>query len=324
MELKEGSGPIVAMCSCGQFLEIFKRDKTFRVLTPEGVDPAGNNPNAPWVATPISDFGSSNLTIARLFLQSREMLDSAMIEGDFDKASIIVHLHSMKETLLACEKLVTRICTDVDRIATQIDTAGVPRDNNGYGLNPFPQVPDLDSEAGAFLVQANRYVRLLCELPQHFIPLERSDTNFDYLAKRLAGAIGGDSPVFQLIRDNSDFVRYVIDLRNFHEHPRDTRTVIENFHVLPDGSIASPCWSLQGRIATPPQPVAQELKVITEILRDLGEILFIHLLMHRISKAFPFIIQEILPDCQDPSLPIRYRLSIDIERLRVQPSTDGA
>lgn len=63
MELKEGTGPITTMCSCGKFLEIYKQDMTFRVQTPESIDPHETNPNAPWVASPVANVGSSNLDL---------------------------------------------------------------------------------------------------------------------------------------------------------------------------------------------------------------------------------------------------------------------
>jgi hypothetical protein len=48
IEITEGTGPIPAMISTGELLEIFKVDKTFRVATPESIDPERTNPNAPF------------------------------------------------------------------------------------------------------------------------------------------------------------------------------------------------------------------------------------------------------------------------------------
>jgi hypothetical protein len=68
-ELKEGTGPITTMCPCGQFMEIYKIDKTFRVQSPKSIDPEGINPNALWVTTPVSDVGSKNPIVSRILLQ---------------------------------------------------------------------------------------------------------------------------------------------------------------------------------------------------------------------------------------------------------------
>lgn len=313
MELREGTGPITAMCSCGSFLEVYKRDKTFRIQTPESIDPSETNANVPWVASPYADVGSSNLTVARVLLQAREMLDMAVFDESFNKDAVIVHLHACKESLLSCEKIATRIIRNIDDIVQQITKYGVSKDNGGRGLNPFPQVPDLDTDCGMFLIQANRAIKLVCELPKHFIRLDKTDSNFDYLSKRLAEAVGEASPLTKFARARAHIVRYLIDLRNFHEHPKHLRTVIENFRILPNTQIQVPTWYVAGGNQTVPHPIKEEVVSAVDFIRDLAEIMFIHLLMHRISRKFPYFIERVADEKLDPTLPIRYRLSIDIE-----------
>lgn len=317
MELKEGTGPITTMCSCGSFLEIYKQDKTFRVQTPESIDPDETNPNAPWVASPVADVGSSNLTVARVLLQAREMLDAAMFDEELNKEAVVLHLHSCKETLLACERLATRLAGRIDDIIKQITEQGISRDNHGRGLNPFPQVQDLDLDCGAFLTQTNRAIKLICELPALFIQLGKTDSNFDHLSKRLSDVLGEASPLSSFVRDNASGVRYLIELRNFHEHPKKIKTVVENFRVLPDGQIQAPAWYIEGQGTADPHPIKEEAAATVEFIRDIAEMMFIHLLMHRISKKFPFYIQEMPGDEITSALPIRYRLSIDVTRMRV-------
>ena len=317
MELKDGTGPITTMCSCGTFIEIYKRDKTFRVQTPESIDPDETNPNAPWVASPVADVGSSNLTVARVLLQAREMLDAASFDEAVDKEAVTLHMHACKETLLACERVYTRLAANIDAVIKQINDHGVSRDNHGRGLNPFPQVTDLDLDCAAFLTQANRAIKLLCELPTHFLKLDRTDSNFDHLTKRLSEALGEDAPLTTFIRDNADAVRYLIDLRNFHEHPKKLRTVVENFRVLPSGQIQAPVWYLEGLGQAEPHPIKEEAAATVDFLRELGEVMFIHLLMARVTKKLPYGIQEVPEDKIAPELPIRYRLSIDFQNIHL-------
>ncbi|MBV7569648.1 hypothetical protein [Pseudomonas sp. PDM27] len=323
MELQGGTGPITTMCSCGSFLEIYKQDKTFRIQAPESIDPDETNPDAPWVASPVADVGSSNLTVARVLLQAREMLEAAIFDEELDREAVILHLHSCKETLLACERLATRLAERIDEIIKQITEQGIAKDNRGRGLNPFPQVQDLDLDCGAFLIQANRVIKLVCELPALFIKLGKTDSNFDHLSKRLSDVLGEASPASSFVRENSDGVRYLIELRNFHEHPppkkkKKTRTVIENFRVLPNGQIQTPAWHLEGQETSTPRPIKEEATRIVEFIRDTAEAMFIHLLMHRISKKLPYYIIEVPSNEVISTLPSRYRLSIDITKTRVE------
>jgi hypothetical protein len=100
-----------------------------------------------------------------------------------------------------------------------------------------PYVPDLETECGTFLIHANRAIKNICELPMAFMDLDRPDSNFDHLAKRLTTVLGPDAPLSEFVRGNADRIRYLVDLRNLHEHPKNNaRTIIENFgtRLLPD------------------------------------------------------------------------------------------
>lgn len=313
-ELKEGTGAITAMCPCGEFLEIYKIDKTFRVRSPEAIDPKETNPNAMWVMSPMSDVGSANPIVARILLQGHEMLKAVAFDREVDDEAVIKQLHSCKELLLACESAAKKTAFSIDSIIDQIRKSGLSRDSKGRGLNPFPQVTDLEAQCGAFLINANRVIKLVCELPQQFIPLDRHDSNFDYLAKRLEAAIGGNTPLVEFVKDNADGVRYLIDLRNFHEHPKEKRTVIENFCLMPDSSIRMPMWHLSDQ---EPRPIKDEMDAANYFLMHIAEAMLIHLVMHAVSRKFPYIIEEIPDDKVDEKAPIKYRLSLDISKLRM-------
>lgn len=44
-ELKGGTGGIIKMCPAVDYLEVYKVDKTFRIYTPESLDPKETDPN---------------------------------------------------------------------------------------------------------------------------------------------------------------------------------------------------------------------------------------------------------------------------------------
>ena len=131
------------MCPCGDFLEIYKVDKTFRVRTPETIDPDETNPDCPWIASPITDVGSANPIIARVLLQGHEILKASMFEGDVNKETVVEKLHACKDTLVACENVIKIVVGHIDRIVEEIHSKGIPIDTAGRTLNPFPEVPNL-------------------------------------------------------------------------------------------------------------------------------------------------------------------------------------
>lgn len=311
-ELIEGTGPITDMQSCGEFLEIYKVDKTFRLRSPESIDPEETNPNAPFIASPVDDVGSGSPIVARVLLQSRDILKAAVFDSEVDKEAVILLLHQCKEALVACDKIATKIAQQVEKTVEVIKSQGIETDNHGRGFNPFPHIRDLDLDCGAFLIQANRAIKCVCEIPGMFFSLSRTDSNFDYLAKRLESEASKPEPLTQFVRDNSENVRYLIKLRNYHEHPRERKTIISNFTLAPDSKIQLPMWNLSGE---PPWPIHEEMNSAITILTEIAEVILIHVVMASVSKKLPFIIEKIEDSKIDPSNPKRYRLSIDVNQL---------
>ena len=113
---------------------------------------------------------------------------------------------------------------------------------------------------------------------------------------------------------------YLIELRNHQEHPDVKRTIVDNFAVLPDDTISLPMWYLSGET---PRPIAAEMQAGVEFLVQMAEAMLIHLVMHTADKRFPFIIQEYEAPDIDPKKPIKYRLSVDLSRLRVDAGQSG-
>lgn len=306
-ELKEGTGPITGMQSCGDFLEIYKVDKTFRVKSPETIDPEGTNPNAMWMTAPVDDVGSGNPIIARVFLQNCAMLNTGIFVRTIDKDEIIMSLHGCKEALVACDKICNKISVEVSNICERIGNGCIQKDNHGRGFNPFPQVENMVTDCGTFLIQANRAIKMICELPRLFLPLSNVDRNFDFLAKRIETESVEAPHLIQFLKDNADGIRHLVELRNFHEHPKIIKTIINNFTLTPDSNIQMPTWHLSGE---KPRSIHEEMKEVITFLVEIAEATFIHTIMASVPNNYPYIV--IKEENIDPANPILYRLTIDV------------
>jgi len=316
-ELQGGTGGITAMCSCREFLEVYKEDVTFRIRTPESIDPDRTNPNAGFVAAMTDTVGSASPAVARILLQGCEIFEAAAITRTVDKSAVVQALHSCKEEVVVCEKVAARVVDRVDAIVAEVKAGGLKRESRGRTLNPFPQVADLDSDATSFLIHAKRAILYICRLPSLFLGVPAKDTNFDELGKTLERAVGAEAYVTKFVRNNAPGVGYLIELRNHQEHPDVKRTIVDNFAVLPDDTISLPMWYLSGET---PRPIGVEMLAGVQFLVQMAEGMLIHLVMHTADKRFPFIIQEYEAPDVDPKKPIKYRLSADLSRLRFGPA----
>jgi len=238
----------------------------------------------------------------------------AILDYAIDKTAITQLLHATKESLVVCQKVAQRVAAHVDRIIGDIQARGVARDGRGRALNPLPQVPDLETEATAFLIHAKRAIQTICRLPSKFLPIKAKDSNFDKLLKTLSKAASVSVSLIQFVRDNAAGVRYLIELRNLQEHPNARRTVVDNFKVMPNGSISVPMWYVSGDT---PHPVREEMSAAVEFLVQIAEVMLIHLVLGAVNKQIPFVIEKIEAAQVNPARPIKYRLSVDITKMRV-------
>jgi len=89
--------------------------------------------------------------------------------------------------------------------------------------------------------------------------------------------------------------------------------MIDNFKLLPDGTVAVPMWYVSGET---PRPVAGEMRKAIEFLIMMAEAMLIHLVMVCVMKNFPFTIQPIEP--VNPTNPMKYRISVDVKQLNLK------
>lgn len=302
IEITEGTGPIRAMISTGKALEIFKVDKTFRVATPETIDPERTNPNAPFTVSTVQNVGTSNRIVTRVLLQGDQILN--FFRGtEAEKAAIRRQLHQCKELLLRCEASTSQVTSKVEAIKEKLKL-GIPVEKARI-LNPFPHVENLEAECSTFLVEANRTIRAISGLPSLFIPLGRPDNNFDHLSKRLTKKIGGDEALTEFVQSVAADICRLVDLRNYLEHPNGRRTVINNFQLLPDGKLIPPTWHLSGDA---PVPIADDMSATVDFLMRVSEQMLIQLVMYSGRERFIFNVQETPEDQMDRDFPVKYKL----------------
>ncbi len=303
------------MVSLEGFLEVFKCDTTFRIQTPDTVDPDETNPTAPWVVTRIDGIGASSLAVARVLIQGHEILKAGIFTKGFDKGVIVNRLHACKEQLVICEQVSQQLSRSINEISTKIATCGIERDNRGRALNPFPKVASLVADTTVFLVHAKRSLAAATAMLASMLDLQLHGSNFHILAERLTAGMAACAPIVDYVKSQAETVKYLVDLRNHQEHPGDIRTIIEDFKVLPDGSIAPPMLYLSGEN---PMLLCEQLDATASYLVHVTEAIFLHAVMARLSDAFPFFLEEIEPARIKAECPIKYRLSVNLAALNAR------
>jgi hypothetical protein len=124
-----------------------------------------------------------------------------------------------------------------------------------------------------------------------------------------------NSPLTVFVRKHADGIKHIVELRTYDEHPKkNKRTVIENFHLLSGSGIQVPVWHLSDEA---PRPVKEEMIAANLFLLEMVETMLILLVMHCVTRKFPYVILTGADDQIDEEIPIKYRLSLDVSRLRI-------
>jgi len=295
------------------FMEVYKSDHTFRIQTPEILDPGETVPDIPWVVSEVPGVGSANPIVARVFVQSAEALAQKTFKTKVDDKQILELMHACKEDLLICEGVHARLKPEYLDIVGKIERKELAQE--GRVLNPFPQIPDLTAHATAFLTASKRASQRVAAMFSEFYGAQINNPRFDKILAHVTRHRPDYQKYIQFLDENLKTVTSILDLRNFQEHPTSSKkTTINNFRLTPKG-IRPPSWQVTGN---PESPMIDDMGTILEFMISFAESNFFYCLLDSIGGWIPWRLVELPEDKRNKDCPIRYKLEIDISQLPIK------
>ncbi len=318
-ELKGGTGGITRMCSAVDYLEVYKVDKTFRIYTPEALDPDETDPNMHWMSKPVSDVGSANRIVARVFIQASEAITNTPLAADINKDDILRCMHRCKEQLLICEDKEGFVSGETKRICKLFTKGALKKE--GYHFVNFPQIDRLEEYCAAFLSNAKLTIQTLAELIDKFYKTKFDGPRFDKIVKWSKKALKHNDDFIQFLGKNQPGLKFIVDLRNAQEHPKaDRKLVIENFTLKPGNEISLPLWYITGE---EPQHIHSTMAQVVDFLVTVTEGVFLYCVMDNITGSFPYNVRAIDDSSLDPNCPIKYFVEPNIVMFQENPPEKG-
>jgi hypothetical protein len=310
MDLPPETGAIKGMVGLDGFLEIYTVHGTYRVKTPDRLDPKRTVPNMPWSQSLHSPVGASNPIVARIVIQLADALGSWPLRNG-NREAIKQYLHACKEETLICEAAYNRLKVHYDAAVACMGEGRLKTERN---VVECPSIPTLRGEASLFLASAKRSLQCVGEIfNQFYVPDGKSpmvkNGNFEFAVTRLENSQPVNQKIIDCLRDVVPFTKHMVDLRNGFEHPTDTdRTLIEDFRLSPEG-IIPPSWQ-RGTLADN-RPVIAEMRAFLDFIIGFCETVFFFGLMDDLSPNLPLrLAVEPVPVHEiDPERPVRYRLT---------------
>lgn len=284
----------------GGFVEIYSAEATARMQMPASGMPTESSP----AVITRDEVGSRHLIVARVLLQSSELIDKCDI-SDGRKTQARLALLSCKDALIACEVVAKRVLLQDKAICDQFKTNGVVNPGNSLHL---PQVQALRVDVSCYLICAARAIRAICEVAEVLLEISLMKKNFDRLGKALEAKYGSELALVKYVNNHADRVRYLLSLRNYDEHPGGDGnfTVVRNFHF--DGKeINAPTWHLEGNRITPPARICDEMVELKQFVSAIAEGTVLLAVTAILRK--PFKVAEIPADQVNADWPVKFRVT---------------
>jgi hypothetical protein len=186
----------------------------------------------------VSNYGTSHPVVARLLMQSRELLPWAGLPNDIQNIVYGIH-YELKNRLLKCHEGYARLVAAKKRMlqTPQLD----------------PYLIDLENEAETFLYDSKNYFRDLLGIINVFFCTNFHEARDFYdasgkgdgkLTQWASRRFGPTDPFTEVLRTEQDWIGELIRKRNAVEHPGEYSgaLTIENFTSRSDGLFTPPSW----------------------------------------------------------------------------------
>lgn len=280
-----------------------------------------------FVIKKVSDHGTSNPIVARLGVQTSEIVKFFHLEKDKKDQILDAYFNHIKPRVIKCDEIAKSITEESEQIKADILDNKLSSQSNGRIIE-LPQIKELTSRSESFLYNAKLSLRDIAKIFHPLFGIEFTHSRYDKIRKVLEDKFGPDSALVKLLKEDESWIKDVIDMRNAVEHPSSKLGAlnisnVELVHTNEKGQrfFQGPVWFFDGK---EPSDICSDMNVITDnILRFAEDMLVVSYIQLNPDSAFQFA--EIPEKERDQSCPIRLRAVLDQSKLKPNnaPQTDA-
>lgn len=259
----------------------------------------------------VSNYGSSHPVVARLLLQTHDLLQWANLPKD-DKDAVYTIYDRLNKRLLKCHEAFDRLVSarhiTIRESEFQVD-----------GSSKYePHVIGLEEEVETILYESKNYLRDLLGILNIFFDYECDEASYFYnakgngvspLVKWASERFGDEDPFTRMLANEHEWIEALIRNRNAVEHPggHSGTLHIQNFTILKDGRYLAPTWN---RDDEEPKDLYQDIGVILDNLLSLAEEFLVSCNVHK--AVFDIIKYVQIPEQdRDPECPKRIIVQLE-------------
>lgn len=256
----------------------------------------------------ISNYGTSNFIVARLSIQTQNILQPFYcINNDVKESIFTLYNLKIQKRLLVCNKINEEITNEIKQINNEIEKNGLKTQSQGRSIH-IPQVLELEERIEQFLYSAKSVLRDLTEIFHIFFGKKFTEARYDKVLSWSEDEFGIDNNLTKLInQDHELWIKRIVTLRNAIEHPGgySGNLKIDNFELI-DEKLLLPSWQLndEDRFL-----ISTDLNTIVLNLLEFSEEVLINCIDNKIGGIPDFFrITEVPLGERDEKCPIRLRV----------------
>jgi len=271
----------------------------------------------------ISDHGTSNPIVARLSVQTSELMKFYPLSKE-KREKIFEILHgNIRPRLLQSYEINQELLSDLKKIDEEIEKEGVHIQASGR-VTTIPQIMKLKERCENYLYNAKSALRDLSGIFEPLFRKKFNEARYDKVHIWAKKKFGEDDNLTKIIKQGHDlWIKKVISMRNAVEHPggHSGQLHIHNIELTtsPDSQkvlFVDPTWHLNNE---PRVSISKDFnKFIWSLLEFAEDILVLSL--EKFDNKFPIVVAQILEEERNPECPVRLSMILK-EELMKKPET---
>lgn len=270
-----------------------------------------------YVVVKTSNHGTNNPIVARLSVQSQQLMEPfSLPDGKKKKIWAVLH-DKVQQQLLSCYDIWIQVASRESEIVAKVEENGIQTQSNGR-VATIDQIENLYHLSSSFLYSAKSTLRdiklMICEFYETDPDIKNvEEKNFGYLEKWAKKRFGKADEFTKLISE--DFRLWIDEIyskRNAVEHPGGHSGHLEifNFTAVQEPETKKwkgvfPQWR---RNQDQPSSITKDMQVSIENLLNFAEDVLVACL-RKAGSMIPVVFHEILDVSRDLECPIRLRVT---------------
>jgi hypothetical protein len=270
---------------------------------------------APFEIQKVSNHGVGNPIVARLAIQSHDLLQWLNVEQAKREAILQQYMELMRR-LLACFDIQSRL------IKARAETIEYSEKAWKEGKRTTPHVISLQDEVESFLFASKVYLREVAHLLNLLFDarLPRDSAIFwdpkgqkSKVALWAEDIFGPDHETTKMLSSEADWISELARKRNAVEHPGEKSGTlsVKNFERMPEGGIRPPVWARDYVKEGEATDIYKDISVLMENMLTFAEDVLVNAI--RINPVFPMVLIAMIPEeDRDKICPVRLRPTMNL------------